>query len=229
MKKLILILGIFLTTIFLVPTDVWAVDFNDNDGDGVYVSDEAISMGQYGTVAAGDYTWTYTDEDAGIKTWSITFDVSNTNGYIYFLLVPNSVSIDSVSVNSTSSSYLVADTQTAEAGTYVLLEPSGVSSASSSITISVVTTDTADTGCMLNVSPLSLDCSVDIPGYYFDDNGNSITEAEYQSVCSNVSDPNDIPNSETGSVVPYIAILGGLVVIGVIYLFSRKANKVYKI
>ena len=44
------------------------------------------------------------------------------------------------------------------------------------------------------------------------------------------SNPTDVPNSpDTGSVVPYVAIGGGLVAIAAVYLYSRKSNKVYKI
>ena len=102
--------------------------------------------------------------------------------------------------------------------------------------LTVITTDDpVDDGCILNVSPINtLDCSTSIPGFYFDNDGNSISQEEYNEVCGNTTtttpeSPGDIPNSpQTGSVVPYIAIGGGLLAIVVVYLLTRK-NKVYKI
>ena len=227
MKKIIVILGLVASFMFVMPMSVKAAAFVDNDGDGVYENDAAISVGRYGSVAAGDMTWKYSDEEAGEKTWTISFDVSSGYNYVYFTLVPSFVTIDSVSVSS-GSNYVLANQTSSSNGVTVFFE----STSGGRLELTVITTDTAEEGCLLNISPLNLDCSVSIPGYYFDDNGNSITQEEYNQVCSNTStdNPDDIPNSpDTGSVVPYIAIGGGLVAIVVVYLLSRKSNKVYKI
>ena len=69
-------------------------------------------------------------------------------------------------------------------------------------------------------------------GIPLDDNGNAISEEEYNQVCGNTTTPgdnNDVPSPETGSVVPYIAIGGGLLAIVAVYFFSKRSNKVYKI
>ena len=120
---------------------------------------------------------------------------------------------------------------------YVFLEStSGISSGERVLLFTVITRDLegADEECELSLVPQNLNCNTNIDGYYFDNDGNSITAQEYAEVCGNTTpvdpdDPNDIPNSQTGSVVPYVAIGGGILAVVVVYLFSRKSNKVYKI
>ena len=228
MKKNIMLLSVLATLLFALPSAVnAATSFEDNDGDGVYENASSISMGQFGNIAAGDMTWTYSDEEEGIKTWTISFETSHK--FIYFSLIPSSVSIDSVTVGGTGFAKVGQDSS-GDGIADILIENGN--SGSARVTVTVITTDTADEGCQLNVSPLNLNCSVNIPGIYFDDNGNEISAEKYQEVCGNTTtpdDPNDVPNSQTGSVVPYVAIGGGLLAIVAVYLFSRKANKVYKI
>lgn len=229
MKKIIVILGLIATIAMVCPLDAFAAAFVDNDRDGVYENDATVSMGRYGTIQVGDFTWEYTDEEAGEKTWTITLNVTSSTDFVYFTLVPSFLTIGSVSVTS-NSDYLLANQSRDGNNVNVFLEGTG---SGTTLEITVITTDTAEEGCLLNVSPINtLDCSTSIPGYYFDNNGNQITEEEYNQVCGNSTpeNPDDIPNSpDTGSVVPYIAIGGGLVAIVVVYLFSRKSNKVYKI
>ena len=227
MKKNIIYLGVLATLLFVLPLQASAVSFTDDD---LHVSTEDISMGQFGTIEAGDFTWTYTDEEAGEKTWTISFDTDSS--YIYFSLVPTDLTIEGVNVSGTG--FVKRNQQNASDGAVdVLIE--SANSGTGRVTITVTTLDVPEGECMLNVSPLNLDCSVNIPGIYFDNNGNEITEEEYATICGNTvpddepDDPNDVPNSETGSVVPYIAIGGGLVAIVAVYLFARKSNKVYKI
>ena len=226
MKRNIILLGVLATLLFVLPTKVSAAAFVDPDSDGVYENDEAISVGQFGTIAAGDASWTYSDEEAGEKTWTFNITVNNSDSYVYFTLVPSFVSIESV---SSSGDYLLAARNQDGENLDVLFEPAGTGN---HLRVTVITTDTGDEGCLLDISPLSLNCSVDIPGYYFDDNGNAISEEEYNQVCGNATtpeDPNDVPSPETGSVVPYIAIGGSLLAIVAVYFFSKRSNKVYKI
>lgn len=228
MKKNILLLGVLATVLFGLPSVVnAAVSFDDNDRDGVYESTDSISAGQFGTIAAGDMTWTYSNEEEGEKTWTISFETSNP--FIYLSLVPSFLNIDSVSVNG--SNFVLASQSGAGNGAVdVLIQ--NVSSGSAMLTITVITTDTADEGCILNISPLNLNCNFSGGGFYFDDNGNEISAEEYAQVCGNATtpdNPNDVPNSQTGSAVPYVAIGGGILAVAVVYLFSRKSNKVYKI
>ena len=227
MKRNIILFGVLATLLFSLPSVVnAAVSFTDTDRDGTYESSDSISVGQFGTIAAGDFTWRYSDEEAGEKTWTITF--STNRPFIYLSLVPAFVEINSVSVSGTG--FVKAAQPTSGDGMVDLLIQN-TNSGSATLTITVITTDTADEGCQLNISPIDLDCSVNVPGFYFDDDGNEITADEYEEACGAPapSDPNDVPNSQTGSVVPYVAIGGGILAIVVVYLFSRKSNKVYKI
>lgn len=82
-------------------------------------------------------------------------------------------------------------------------------------------------GCSIGVSPLTLSCAK-LDNMYFDKSGKAITEEEYNEVCSNVTtEPGD--DVQTGSVIPYVAIAGGLVAIAGVYLYSRRSNKMYKL
>ncbi len=67
-----------------------------------------------------------------------------------------------------------------------------------------------------------------------------ITETEYKEICEGYvpddpTDPDeplppDIPeNPKSGSVIPYVAVGGGLIAIAGLYLFSRKSNKMYRL
>ena len=215
MKKLIMIASVLAAVLFVVPVKVEAADQS-----GSYAA------GRYGTV---EWEWEYTDEEQGIKEWSFYLTASRDLQYLYFQFVPVNVTINSVSEGREFGRVL--------SGNYIFLEStSGISSGERVLLFTVITADDegADEECELSISPQNLNCSSNISGYYFDNNGNSITQEEYVEVCGNTTptdpdDPNDIPNSQTGSVVPYVAIGGGILAIVVVYLFSRKSNKVYKI
>ena len=235
MKKITVILVTIMMMLYVIPMKVsaeeFSTDFRDSDGDGVFESTSAISAGRYGSFAAGDITYEYTEGSDKERTWSFYLTVgSNDFDYVYMLITPTNVSIDGVSTDT--SSFLPLNT-ISEAGGYLLYEVAGDLEAGDRVLLyQIITTNTSDEDCQITVSPGELNCSVNIPGIYFDNNGNVISEEEYQEVCGNTTpdNPDDIPTSpETGSVVPYVAIGGGLLAIVVVYLFSRKSNKVYKI
>ena len=234
MKKITVILVTIMTMLYVIPMKVsaeeFSTDFRDSDGDGVFESTSAISAGRYGSFAAGDITYEYTEGSDKERTWSFYLTVgSNDFDYVYMLITPTNVSIDGVSTDT--SSFLPLNTIPETGGT-LLYEVAGDLEAGDRVLLyQIVTTNTSDEDCQIIVSPNELNCSVNIPGIYFDNNGNVISEEEYQEVCGNTTpeNPDDIPSPETGSVVPYVAIGGGLLAIVVVYLFSRKSNKVYKI
>ena len=235
MKKITVILVTIMTMLYVIPMKVSAeelsTDFTDSDGDGVYESTSAISAGRYGNFAAGDITYEYTEGSNEERTWSFYLTVGSNNfDYVYMLITPTNVSIDSVTTDTSS---FLALNSIPETGGTLLYEVAGNLEAGDRVLLyQIITTNTSDEDCQITVSPGELNCSVNIPGIYFDNNGNVISEEEYQEVCGNTTpdNPDDIPNSpETGSVVPYVAIGGGLLAIVVVYLFSRKSNKVYKI
>lgn len=82
-------------------------------------------------------------------------------------------------------------------------------------------------GCSIAVTPQTLACAK-LDNMYFDKSGKAITEEEYNEVCSNITtEPGD--DVQTGSVIPYVAIAGGLIAIAGVYLYSRRTNKMYKL
>lgn len=217
MKKLIMIVSVLVATLLVFPVRVEAVEQS-----GSY------DAPAYGTV---EYEWEYENEENGEKIWRFYLTPNHDITYLYLELVPVNVEVTSV---EGSNVFALAN----HSGSNVFLEAAGgVSSGERVLIMTVRTTDAegADEHCELNISFLNLNCSVSIPGYYFDNDGNPITQEEYNQVCGNTTPeepetPGDVPNSpETGSVVPYIAIGGGILAIIVVYLFSRKSNKVYKI
>lgn len=238
MKKFLVILTTIASVALIMPVRVQAAEpqgFSDTDGDGVYVNDSAISAGRYGSFAAGDITWTYnddSDETDGVKTWNFYLTVGSVDwDYLYMSFTPVGIEIDSITPGS--SNFLLVDQDTTSAGSTSILvqQTRDLEEGDRVLLFTIRTVDTSDDECRLSFSPLNLDCSVNIPGIYFDNDGNEISAEEYEEVCGNTTpeDPNDVPNSETGSVIPYVAIGGGLIAIVAVYLFSRKSNKVYKI
>ena len=220
MKKLIMIASVLAAVLLVVPIRVEAAEQSDS-----------YNVPSQGSVA---WEWDYVDEGEGIKEWKFYLTANRDFSYIYTELLPTNVEIQSITAGS---DFAKTEKKTTN-GVDVLLEAvgSGVNTGDRTLLFTVITKDLegADENCELDLSFKNLDCTVSIPGYYFDNNGNSITQEEYNEVCGNTTptdpdDPNDIPNSQTGSVVPYVAIGGGVLAIVVVYLFSRKSNKVYKI
>jgi len=59
-------------------------------------------------------------------------------------------------------------------------------------------------------------------GKYYCKDANECTKAEYETQC--------IPeNPQTGSVIPYVVVLGGLGVAGALYFVTRKKAKIYHV
>lgn len=224
MRKIIMIASVLMAAILFMPTKAEAAEYESGP----------ISFPAFGAVEA---EWDYASEDDredGIKTWSFYFTPNKTTRFVYITLTPVNLNIQSV---RTGDSFIAG--YRSSNNTEFLLEvtsSSGIASGERVLLFTVITEDAGDPGdpCQLNPGMESLNCSTDIEGFYFNDEGESISAAEYEEVCGNPTtpsdDPDDIPNSpQTGSAVPYIAIGGGLLAIIVVYLFSRKHNKVYKI
>ncbi len=171
---------------------------------------------------------------------SKTFYVDKTvNGYVYLELVETyNVEITVGSEVAGSSFELLSVTPSDNGVIYLLKAKDGVTvnGKTEALTVLANITDpntTQDPKCELDYNPLGLSCAT-VGEYHFDNNGNSVSEELQQQACEGVGTPTtpdtDVPDSpKTGSVVPYIAIGGGLIAIAGVYLYSRKSNKVYKI
>ena len=188
----------------------------------------------YGTITVEESDWTPSGD-----TYSVTqvYYITKSSEYVYFNIEPV-LNIEDVNILESSSAYTVVSKTDLENGSVnVLLKASngsGVSGTKTELfTVVAKIKDPDKLECNLSYSPLSLNC-LKTDGLYFDKNGKTVSEAEWNTVCGNYTPtpedtPSDEPNPETGSVVPYIAIGGGLLAIAAVYLVSRKSNKMYKI
>ena len=57
---------------------------------------------------------------------------------------------------------------------------------------------------------------------FYDNNGNVVDEETYKEACGVVDNP------QTGAMIPILFLLGGSGGAGVIYYFTRKKNRLYK-
>lgn len=100
-----------------------------------------------------------------------------------------------------------------------------------------VAPDYVPNGCYVNLSPCydengnygcgnkitveeSYTCRV-VGGKYYGKNGNEVTEAVYNAEC--------VSNPQTGSSMPYLVIVAGIVLAVGVFTISRKNTKLYKI
>ncbi len=221
-KRLVMLFMVALVTVG-IPKNVEAVSANPNG---------PVSFGTYGTFATNDITYEYTSTEDGIKEWSYYLTVGSKYNAIYFSLVPTAVEIQSVKAGD---GFLIAnegqmDGNNGVKNVLIMSNSSNITSGGRHLLFKVTTKDTAKEGCTLSVSPGSLSCT-NIAGSYFDKSGNLLSsESEFKAACEGVTPkPNDVPNANTGSVIPYVAIGGGLAAIAGVYFYSRKAKKMYKI
>lgn len=160
------------------------------------------------------------------------YSVTKTNGagyvYIEFLETKN-VKVTSVLPES-AFQIVKGPIKTSTGVVYVFKLKAGtsISTKTKLATVTADIVDPSDKSCNLSYSPLGTVCSND-NGVYFDKTGKEVTEEEYKTSCEGVSEPDEPNNPSTGSVVPYVAVLGGLVAICGVYAFSKKSNKMYRI
>ena len=162
---------------------------------------------------------------------------STVNGYVY-IAINETKNVKITNAVEGANFELVNQTRTDTGVSYLLKAKSGVTVNSKTEVLTVIAdiVDPEDKECELDYSPLGLSCA-QVDNHYFDDNSKEVTQEEYAVACEGGSTtptpdtpPADVPDTpETGSVVPYIAIGGGLLGIAAVYLYSRKQNKVYKI
>ena len=230
MKRLFMVFSLILFMLIMIPKNTYAAT-NFSLKDGWYTNDSAVPAGIYGEFAAGGIKWKYTDEENGIKEWQFSLTAKSDLNSIYITLVPNALEIQTVTAGN---KFL----KVSKSNTNILLTANNgaMKSGSTELLFTVVTKDTAKEGCNLSVSPKTTTC-VTVEDSYLDKEGKLVDKAKYDEVCNGVTpstptdDPGqDVPNSpDTGSVIPYLAIGGGLVAIAGVYLYSRRSNKVYKI
>lgn len=220
MKKNIVIFSfVVMMAILFIPMSVSAVETSK-------------SGTIYGTITVNESEWTPSGD-----TFSITqvYSITKSSEYVYFNINPV-LNVSDVEIIASSSAFtIVSKTAQSDGSVSVLLKATngtGVSSKTEVFTVVAKIVDPSKQECNLSYSPLSLACAT-IGDLYFDDNGKSVTESEFNAACGSgvptVPINPDEPNPQTGSVIPYIAVGGGLLAIAAVYLYSRKSRKFYKL
>lgn len=228
MKKLVVMLCMIGVLLTIVPTKVNAVIDFKSDGNGNFCTTADITIYDAGTIKSGEFCYKYTDQEKGIKEWTINITPKSGTKFIYVGLQPSdSLTVDSVKPGS---DFLLANEKKETAGTYYLLRATSENglAAKSTVLFKVTTTDKSTEGCYLNIAaPRKPQCT-QIGEYYFDNKGNAVTKDDYDKVCSGTT-PN-VPNTpNTGISFPAIAVGCGLVALAGVYFSSRKSKKIFKI
>ncbi len=178
----------------------------------------------YGTVE-----WEIKDESTETKSKTWVFYITPNDNYKSFQieLVPTNLT----NLNPVASpSFLLADKKDEENGKMMLtLVVNSLQKGVRTEMMTVTTNYTSTENCTLGLNMGSITCQ-QIGSLYIDNNGASVSEEEYKKACGS-SEPEkpDEKNPQTGNVIPYIAVGGGMIAIAGVYLYSRKSNKIYKI
>ena len=225
MRKCLLLMVSLLAFLIVNPTAVRAMHVN---------SEENTSL--YGTITVEESdSWETADDGSKYTTQIYYVTKTSSSNYVYIeLLETNNVKISKQVVGSNFE--IVSQKETEDGVAYLLKAKSNISAKTELITVVADIVDPSKKECRVDYSPLGLSCAV-FENNYFDKDGNEVSEEEQKASCEGVpvedptppDDPNDVPAPDTGSVIPYIAVGGGLVAIAGVYLYSRKTNKVYKI
>lgn len=195
---------------------------------------QSTNTRDYGTITVME-TDGWEEKTGGGYYINQEYSVTKTNkaGYVYIeFLETKNVKVTSVLPES-SFEIAKGPIKTSTGVVYVFKLKSGtsISAKTKLATVTADIVDANDKSCNLSFSPLGTVCSND-NGIYFDKNGKEVTEDEYKASCEGVpvepDEPNNV-NPPTGSVIPYVAVLGGLASIAGVYFFSKKSNKMYKI
>lgn len=232
MKKLISLLSLIAMMFVVVPV-------------GAVAKSSSSAGTMYGTINVEESDWIQKSDKSGYYiTQKYTVTKTNASGYVYIAFL-ETLNVKITQVVDDGAFEIVGDYVTTQqdgynARVYVFKLRSGTSinKETELATVMAEIVDPNNKNCNLSYAPLSTQCS-NVNGKYFDNNGKLVTEDEYKAACEgtnpvNPSNPDDEPNNkpdnpQTGNVVPYIAIAGGLAAIAGVYFISKKSNKIYKI
>lgn len=178
----------------------------------------------------GTIDWEIKDESTETKSKTWVFYITPNDNYksLQAELAPtNLTNLNPVA----SSNFLIADKKDETGGrvmlTLVVNNPTGLQKGVKTEIMTVTTNYTSTENCTLALSLGTISCQ-QIGSLYIDNNGASVSEEDYKKACG-TSEPEKPDNPQTGSVIPYIAVGGGMIAIAGVYLYSRKSNKIYKI
>ena len=219
MKKFVLLIGFIAMVVAFMPLNVSAQSSN-TEWYGT-MSWEELKQDNSSWIPKSDGSGYYIRQD-----YSIT--KTSDGGYVYIEFEEkNNVKVSDKEIGGAFD--LVYETKTTNGVAYLLKTKdgqaiNGVETSLISVIADIVDVEVLE--CALNPRPLSPNCAK-IGDTYLDNTGKEISASEYAAACE--SKPNDVPTPETGSVIPYIAIGGGLVAIALVYFYSRRSNKMYKL
>lgn len=206
MKKLIVLIALLL----VMPLNAKAATWGEEK---VIAPNSA-----YGSLSAREKAW------EGNNPTELEVYITRSSGYIYMQFAINNLK----DVDFIPGSNITVVSKNMQDGNLTLLLKTTNNAAITSKTLIGTAygypIDTA-TGCTLNPVPLTLSCA-NLNNLFFDKNGKVVTETEFAAVCSSTNPGEDV---ETGSAIPYVAVMGGLIAIAGVYLYSRKTNKMYKL
>ncbi len=237
MKRLTIILSLIAMMFCIVPIKVEA-DVRTTKGT------------KYGDITVDESAWTSKPGGGYYITQEYTVTKTNASGYV-FIAFTEDLNVKITNVVTDGAFEKVGDFVDTKidgfnARVYVFKLKSGTSinGATKLATVTADIVDPSNKSCVLNYSPLGTTCTNSYEKY-FDDKGKLVTEDEYKAACESggtpsTNPPDDEPNTppaenpsgdnpQTGSVIPYIAIGGGLAAIAGVYFISRKSNKMYRI
>lgn len=226
MKRLITMLSVIVLSIFMVMPNAWAAEL---------IEASNLPNSKYGNYVVMETEGWETKEN-GDKYIRQVHSVTkvNASGYVYVELLEQ----DNVKVNQIvpGSKFSIVSQFSTQTGVRYILKLKSGTSINEKTELFTVMADIVDPNkkqCNLSYSLLDLNCNF-IDNKYYDKNGGEVTKEQYDQICGGQTpaDPDepDIPNTpDTGSVIPYIAVGGGLFAILGVYLYSRKSNKMYKL
>lgn len=221
MKKILTVMCLMFMMLTIMPNNVSAEIKSKNDK-------------LYGT-AIDETGWS----SANPKVTQIYY-VSKTNaaGYVYMQIQPIT-NVDNITITYSSTYFEKVSEEKNDDGSVTVLmktKDGQVLNGTQKELFTVIADFTGDTSnsesaCQISFAPLPLACT-QIGNTYFDKSGKIITAEEYNSICGNTTTDdknNDVPSPKTGSVVPYVAIGGGLLAVACVYLYTKKSSKFYKL
>lgn len=219
MKKITVMLSFIMMVMLVGMTGVSAKEVIEGGSNTIY-----------GTISKDNST------SNGVTTEIYYITKTNSAGYVALTFKPVA-NVSKITFSGTGSAFEVVGTpaQNSDGGITVILKTKSGSAINGTETEAVTIMATLvdpSANCRVTVIPEGTNCAP-VGNAYFDKSGKVVSESEYNATCKDAStttpETPDVPNPQTGSYVPYIAVGAGLIAIAGVYFYSKKSNKMYRI